>query len=324
MHLKSLKVFCDVVRQRSFSRAAKENGITQSGASQVVNQLEQRLETKLIDRSKRPWSLTPEGEVYYRGVRKFLQQYDELESEVRTLHNEVEGRVRVASIYSVGLSHMNLYIQEFMGEFPKANVQLQYQHPQQVYELVERDAVDIGLVSYAKPTRNVEATAWREEPMVLVCAPSHRFAQQPNISLPQLDGTSFVGFDQGLRIRQAIDRALASHSVSVHNVMEFDNIETIKNAVEVGNHVSLLPEPTVQRELTAGRLAAVPLLPNSDGSVLTRPLGIIHRRGIHLTRTARQFIDSLLAATPDNSKPPTDADAESADHAAASEATAAS
>lgn len=301
MHLKSLKVFCDVVRQRSFSRAAEENGITQSGASQVVNQLEQRLETKLIDRSKRPWGLTPEGEVYYRGVRKFVQQYDELESEVRTLHSEVEGRVRVASIYSVGLSHMNRYIQDFIGRFPRANVQLQFQHPQQVYELVERDAVDIGLVSYAKAGRNVEAIIWREEPMVLVCAPGHRFANHENISLPELDGISFVSFDQGLKIRQAIDRVLADHGVSINNVMEFDNIETIKSAIEIGNSVSLLPEPTVQREIKAGSLVAVPLLPNADGTTLMRPLGIIHRRGIHLTRTAQQFIESLLTA---KQKPP--------------------
>ena len=321
MHLKALKVFCDVVRQRSFSRAAEENGITQSGASQVVNQLEQRLQTKLIDRSKRPWGLTPEGEVYYRGVRKFMQQYDELESEVRTLHDEVEGRVRVASIYSVGLSHMNSYIQSFIGHFPKANVQLQYHHPQQVYELVEQDAVDIGLVSYAKSTRNVEAAAWCEEPMVLVCAADHRFADHRNISLPELDGTSFVGFDQGLKIRQAIDRALADCGVSVNNVMEFDNIETIKGAVELGNSVSLLPEPTVQREVKLGSLVAVPLIPNADGSRLVRPLGIIHRRGIHLTRTARQFIDSLQTA---KRQPPNGVKAAKPADSATSEATTAS
>jgi DNA-binding transcriptional LysR family regulator len=59
MHLKSLKVFCDVVGRRSFSRAASENGISQSGASQIVNALEEHLRVKLIDRTKRPFVLTP-------------------------------------------------------------------------------------------------------------------------------------------------------------------------------------------------------------------------------------------------------------------------
>src|SRR3954470_15547226 len=126
MQLKSLKIFCDVVHRRSFSRAADENGISQSGASQVVNQLEHRLGVKLLDRSKRPFSLTPEGEIYYEGCRKLVERYFALEEEVRTLHEEVAGRVRVASIYSVGLHHMSRIAQEFMAQYPKTNVKLEY------------------------------------------------------------------------------------------------------------------------------------------------------------------------------------------------------
>ena len=150
MQLKSLKVFCDVVGWRSFSRAADENGISQSGASQVVNQLERRLGVKLIDRSKRPFVLTPEGETYYEGCRKLVQRYDALEDQVRTLHEEVAGRVRVVSIYSVGLHHMSRYLQEFLSQYPKANVRLEYQHPHRVYEAVEKDQADLGLVSYPR------------------------------------------------------------------------------------------------------------------------------------------------------------------------------
>ena len=134
--------------RRSFSRAAEENGISQSGASQVVNQLERQLGTKLIDRSKRPFTLTPEGEIYYGGCRKLVERYFALEERVRTLHDEVAGRVRVASIYSVGLHHMNRYLHQFLSQYPKANVRLEYLHPHQVYDAVENDQADLGLVSY--------------------------------------------------------------------------------------------------------------------------------------------------------------------------------
>ena len=170
MHIKALKVFCDVVGWRSFSRAADENGISQSGASQVVNQLERRLGVKLIDRSKRPFVLTPEGETYYEGCRKLVQRYDALEDQVRTLHEEVSGRVRVVSIYSVGLHHMSRYLQQFLTQYPKANVRLEYQHPHRLYDAVEKDHADLGLVSYPRASRTIEALPWREEPMVLVCA----------------------------------------------------------------------------------------------------------------------------------------------------------
>jgi DNA-binding transcriptional LysR family regulator len=289
MHLKALKVFCDVVGRRSFSRAAEENGISQSGASQVVNQLERHLGTKLIDRSKRPFTLTPEGEIYYGGCRKLVERYFSLEDRVRTLHDEVAGRVRVASIYSVGLHHMDRYLHDFLSQYPKANVRLEYLHPHKVYEAVENDHADLGLVSYPKSSRTVKAISWRQEPMVLVCAPEHRFAKRKHVSLEEVAGEPIVGFDSDLTIRREIDRVLYEHNTGMNVVMEFDNIETIKRAVEIGAGVSLLPKPTILREMETGTLAAVPI----STQELVRPLGIIHRRGKDLGVTARRFIELL-------------------------------
>lgn len=289
VQLKALKVFCDVVRQRSFSRAADENDISQSGASQLVQQLEEGLGVKLIDRSKRPFVLTPEGQVYYEGCRSVVEQYYAVEDMVRTLHQEVAGRVRVASIYSVGLHHMSRYIQHFLSQHPKANVRLEYLHPHRVYQAIEDDLADLGLVSYPKASRTISAIAWRTERMVLVCAPQHPLAGRPRVSLRELAGTRMVGFDSELTIRREIDRVLHQHRVAVEVVMEFDNIETIKRAIEIDVGVGLLPEPTVAREVAAGTLAAVPL----DTDELVRPLGIIHRRGKELSPTARRFIELL-------------------------------
>ncbi|HEY1784109.1 MAG TPA: LysR family transcriptional regulator [Pirellulales bacterium] len=289
MHIKGLKVFCDVVGWRSFSRAADENGISQSGASQVVHQLEQRLGVKLIDRSKRPFVLTPEGETYYEGCRKLVQRYDALEDQVRTLHEEVAGRVRVVSIYSVGLHLMNRYLQQFLSHYPKANVRLEYQHPHRVYEAIEKDQADIGLVSYPRASRSIDAIPWREEPMVLVCSANHPLAALKLVELESLQDENFIGFDSDLTIRRELDRVLQLHDVEVRVVMEFDNVETMKRAVEIGAGVSILPQPAVAAEVAGGTLVAVPLATDE----LVRPLGIIHRRGKDLSSTTRRFIDLL-------------------------------
>ncbi|MFV2068082.1 MAG: LysR family transcriptional regulator [Pirellulales bacterium] len=289
MHLKSLKIYCDVVARQSFSRAADENGISQSGASQVVHQLEQRLDVKLIDRSKRPFVLTPEGRTFYDGCREIVDRYRALMGEVRTLHDEVEGQVSVAAIYSVGLYRMNGYVQEFLSQHPKANVRLEYQHPDRVYGWVEGDQADLGLVSYPKATRRLRVIAWREEPMVLVCAPQHPLARHEAIELSQLAGYDVVAFVRGLRIRQHIDRTLAECDTEVHVAMEFDNIETVKRAVEIDAGVSLLPAATVDREVDVGTLVAVPLIDQP----LNRPLGILCRRGKRLSRAAARFLELL-------------------------------
>ncbi len=290
MHIKLLKVFCDVAARRSFSRGAKENEVSQSAASQMVQQLEERLGVKLLDRSKRPLVLTPEGTVFYRGCRKLVDRYAALEEEVRTLHEEVAGRVRVASIYSVGLSHMNQSVQDFLARYPKANVRIEYQHPDRVYDLVERDQADVGLVSYPQSSRSISAIAWREEPMVVVCAPGHELADRDQIELRELHGRRIVSFDGNLQIRREIDRAFGHEGVEIQVVMEFDNTETIKRAIEINAGIGLLPAPTVEREVASGTLAAIPL----RGAALSRPLGIIQRRGKEQSRTSRQFVDFLL------------------------------
>jgi DNA-binding transcriptional LysR family regulator len=218
-----------------------------------------------------------------------VERYFVLEDKVRTLHQEVAGRIRVASIYSVGLHHMSRYLTEFLSRHPKANVRLEYLHPHRVYDAVERDKADLGLVSYPKSSRTVHAIEWRTEPMVLACTPEHRLANESSIELSQLAGEGLVGFDEGLTIRREIDRVLNLADVEVSTVMEFDNIETIKRAVEVGAGVALLPEPTVQREVAAGTLKAVSLATDD----LVRPLGIIYRRGRELSSVAERFIELL-------------------------------
>jgi DNA-binding transcriptional LysR family regulator len=293
MHVKSLKVFCDVVVRRSFSRAADENGISQSGASQIVQQLEDSLGVKLIDRSKRPFVLTPEGKVYYEGCRRLVQSFFALEEKVRTLRQQVEGRVNVASIYSVGLSYGKELVREFTERYPKATVNLEYHHPQRVYELVTEGQADIGLVSCVQQTRALTAVPWLEEPMILVCSPAHPLAERQSLRLADLDGLEIIGFDLDLSIRRSIDRELAAREVHLQVVMAFDNIDTIKRAIEVNAGVSLLPEPTVRRELELGSLVSVPLA----GLDLVRPLAIIYRRGFELGVTARRFIQLLQEDT---------------------------
>ena len=313
MNLKSLKIFCDIVSRRSFSRAAEDNGISQSNASQVVGQLETRLGVQLIELSKRPLVPTREGQVFYDGCRKIIARYDALEDEVRSLHEQVAGRVRVAAIYSVGLHHMSRYLQEFMSQHPKANVRLEYLHPERVLEAVESGEADIGVVSYPRGTRTVHAEPWREEPMVLVCAPGHAFAGRDTIQLSALDGQAMVSFDPDLVIRHEIDRVFAARGVEPNVVMEFDNIETIKRAIEIDAGVALLPEPTVLREVAAGTLASVRI----DDEELVRPLGIIQARGKPLAPTVKRFIELLRGHAHDTDPPFADAAERDAEHAAA-------
>lgn len=299
MNLDTLRVFCDVVRCRSFSRGSALNHISQSAASQAIHQIERQLGIQLIDRTKRPFILTPEGEVFYEGVRQVLDSYDGVESQVRSLRKEVAGQVRVAAIYSVGLHDMSQAMQDFMRQYPKAKVRLEFLHPSKVYEAVLNEDVDIGIVSYPAPARGLTVIPLRTENMVLVCSPGHRLANMKRVTISQLRGENFVGFDRELIIRRELDRYFRENQVTVNMVMEFDNIETIKQAVEIGSGVSILPEPTVRKEIQAGSLVAVPLAIRK----LRRPIGIIHRQRKMFTPTIARLIELLKSMKTDEPEP---------------------
>ncbi|HXG13123.1 MAG TPA: LysR family transcriptional regulator [Gemmataceae bacterium] len=292
VHLESLKVFCDIARYRSFSQAAQANDLTQSAASQIVGQLEKRLGVQLIDRSTRPLQLTPLGQAYYDGCKDLVEQYTELEASIRRAHSQLAATVQVAAIYSVGLGDMGQVIERFETQHPGARVHIEYLHPNRVYDKVLAGTADIGLVSFPRASRKLNALAWREEPMVLACPPRHPLARQAAVYPAQLAGQKYIGFDRDLTIRREIDRFLREQGATVEVVLEFDNIENIKKAVEVSAGVALLPEPTLRREVEAGTLVAVPLA----GARLVRPLGIIHRRHHKLSANALRFIDLLRQA----------------------------
>jgi DNA-binding transcriptional LysR family regulator len=291
MQFEALKVFCDVARCRSFSQAAAGNGLSQSAVSQVVLMLERRMGVQLINRATRPLQLTPLGQVYYEGCLGLVEQYQELEARVRQRQAEVDATVQVAAIYSVGLGDMGQMIERFEARHPGTKVHVEYLHPDRVYERVLDRTADMGLVSFPRRTRDLMVMPWRDEPMVLACAPAHPLAAHRQVKPSQLAKERFVAFDRDLVIRREVDRFLREHNVAVDLVMEFDNIENIKKAVEIGAGVALLPEPTFRREVAAGTLTALPLA----GARLVRPLGIIASRHHRLNTTILRFIDLLRA-----------------------------
>ena len=289
MNIQTLRIFCDVVHHQSFSRGATVNDVSQSAATQSVHRLERHFDVQLVDRGKRPFVLTPEGQACYEGFREVLESYDEAEARVRSLRMEIGGTVRVAAIYSVGLHDMSRCMQDFMRRYPKAKVRLGFLHPNKVRDAVLNAEVDLGIISYPIASPDLGVIPLRSEQMVVVCRPEHKLASQAAVTAEHLEGEDFIGFDRELSIRKEIDRYLRHRSVSVRMAMEFDNIETIKQAVEIGAGISILPGPTVRKENAGGTLVTVRLITPE----LRRPLGIIHRQRKVFTPTVSKFVELL-------------------------------
>jgi DNA-binding transcriptional LysR family regulator len=289
MLLRNAEIFCDIVACRSFSKAAEVRNISQPAVSQALHQLEEYLGATLIDRSKRPFDLTSAGEIYYHGCRELFEGFRRVEDRVQQFGHRVTGRLRVASIYSVGLLQMAGSVRRFRCEYPDVALSLEYLHPDEVYGRLRREEADLGVVSFPRDGGDISSIPWQEQEMGLVVAPGHRLSARSAVSWQSLQGEPFVGFTSELRICREIERRLKREKVSVKVVHTFDNIENIKRAVEIGAGLSILPLPTVQREVEHGVLTAVPF----EERKLFRPLGIIHKRHKYLSNAAEKFVELL-------------------------------
>ena len=295
MHIESLKVFCDLVDLQSFSLAAERNFVTQSAVSQQIRSLEERFKRKLLERvrGRRDVKLTPAGEVFYREAKNVLSAFDQLQESLRGLVGKIGGTVKVACTYSVGLHEMPAKVGEFMSKFPSARIDLEYSRTTRVVRDVLNGSVELGILAFPDPRRGLTIVQMPTDRMVLVCPPGHKFSSRTQVKTKDLDGIDFVHFERDTPTRKATDRILKAAGVEVKKVAEFDNIETIKRAVEVGFGVAILPLPAVVDVEKAGRLAVVKLAEKD----WVRPVGVIHRSDRSLSLAAKKFVQLLEEKT---------------------------
>ncbi len=289
MNLTTLKIFRDLVETRSFSKSAARNSVTQSAVSQQVSGLERSLKCLLVERGKKAFSLTPEGQRFYEGCRVITESFDGLMAELQEMSARVTGSVRVSTVYSIGLHELPPFIKHYLRQFPLVNVHVEYRRANQVYDDVLENDADIGLVAFPEKKPHLEVMPFRRDRLVLICHPRHRLGNFKAMPIRQVMGHKFVGFDPDIPTRKALDKIFKKHKITVEQVMEFDNIETLKRAVEIDMGVSMVPLSTLTQEIRSETLKTVDF---TDEEIF-RPLGIIHRKGRVFSPALKAFLDVL-------------------------------
>lgn len=289
MQIESLKVFCDLAETESFTKAAQLNQVTQSAVSQQISSLERLFKSLLIERSKKHFRLTREGQVLYDYSKQVVQTYHTLQNKLEEIKEIISGTIRVATIYSIGLHDLPPYLKKFLKAYPTVNVHVEYRRANQVYEDVIGNVVDVGLVAYPSRDTKLEIYPLRKDPLVLICHPQHPLARSKTLKLKNLTGQNFIGFEPDIPTRRALDKILKDHAVQVRHVMEFDNIETVKRAVEIDAGVAIVPKGTVVQEVAKQTLAQVAL----DDGEFFRPLAAIYKKNKVLSPAIKEFLAVL-------------------------------
>jgi DNA-binding transcriptional LysR family regulator len=289
MHIEMLKVFCDLADLRSFSRTADKHLLSQSAISQQLAQLELAHKCQLIDRKKRPIELTKTGQLFYQASKDMLDRYEQLKNELSTLKKSSVSRINVAAIFSIGMHTLPDYVKKFMVSYPDVNVHIEYFSASRIYELVLSGDVDIGLVAVPKRDKRLDVYDFEDEPLVLVCSPKHPLSYESQVDIHKLQFERFIAFEKGVPTRSWIDNILGRYNIVVRPVMEFDNIETVKRAVEINSGISILPQTAILQELGSGTIKSMTF----SNEKFVRPTGIILRKGKILGQAGRYFIELL-------------------------------
>lgn len=289
MQIETFKVFRDLVEMTSFSRAAETNGITQSAVSQQVRAIERKFDVRLIERGKRFFVLTPEGKAFLDASRTILDAYEELERRLQMSEASVTGELRIATVFSIGLHELPPCLRQFREEHPGVQVRVDYCRYNEVYESVRDGSADLGLVAYPARKPGLKVTTFWRDKLVLICSPGHRLAKKRQPTLRDIAGEKFVAFEPDLPTRKEIDKRLRLRGIRIKPILEFDNIETVKRAVEIEEAVSIVPEISVRDEVRAGTLASVTL----DEPEMSRPLGALIKSSGSPTPALKEFLAML-------------------------------
>jgi DNA-binding transcriptional LysR family regulator len=289
MNIHTLKIFCDVIDTCSFSETAQLNFITQSAVSQQITSLERKLDDPLFIRGKGQFELTPAGKILYKYSKEILTLYQSINNEISMAKDKVSGAIKLSTIYSIGLHELPPVIQQFKNKYPEVQLDVQYARMNNVYDSVQNGAVDLGIVAFPKKDSHVDVTPFRKDHLVLIVGTNHRLRNEVNVKLSDINNEDFIAFDKDIPTAKAINKEFKDRNISVNTVMSFDNIETIKRAVEIETGIAIVPKATIVNELKIGLIHAIEF----EDFYWERPLGIITRSGRELQSIIQLFIDFL-------------------------------
>lgn len=289
MHIQNFKTFCDLVETQSFSKAARLNEVTQSAVSQQLKAMEGYYDMLIIDRNQKKFRLTQQGTTLYKTFKEILTLYERLNCEIQEMRNVVSGTIQISTVNSIGLHELPPYLTSFMQEFPSVNTRVEYRRANLVYEDVIHGTADLGLVAFPVKNKELTIVPFATDELIVAMNPEHPLAKKDNLSIDELKGVDFIAFEKDIPTRKATDEILRNADIEVSIAMEFDNVETVKRALEINAGVAIIPKNTASNEVQRNQL----VISRLDNGKHIRPLSLIHKKNRMLTPALRSFIEKM-------------------------------
>jgi DNA-binding transcriptional LysR family regulator len=292
MELRQLEVFLRVAALTSVTRAAEQLCLTQPALSRSLAALERELGAPLFDRFARSMELTPAGRALLPQAERLVQGAREAARAVAEVRSGVGGTLALGASSSAATYVLPGLLREYRQRFPNVELSIQTGGSARIADLVVASAVDLGIVMGITPRAELIEVPLAFFETVLVAAPSHSLAGTEGVTVEQVADEPLITMQPGTNLRGYVEELFNNRAPKV--IMELDNVEAIKQMVEAGLGVSLLPRLAVKHEGEEGRLSLVRI---KGLSIPERRMSVVHRRDRFMPAAGKELI-RLLQESP--------------------------
>jgi len=296
MDFDQLHTFLEIVRLKSFSKAAQTCYRTQPAISAQVRQLEQELRADLFERFGSRISLTPAGKIFAEFAEQMLDLRRRAQDSVAELEHTPRGELVIAANEATCIYVLPKVFSEYRQLFPAVQLQVNRSYGSRVVEAVMENSADFGLTQLPVDDKRAQVvTVHRDEIRAIVPA-RHPLAGKKSVSPPDLVGHFLLLPKQG-KTRARLNNWLEAVEDDIQVSMELDSTELTKHFVLAGLGVGFLAVSNCREEMAAGKLSALTLAPEP----MIRRLGLVYRKDKALSKAALGFIQIVMDNVGDDS-----------------------
>jgi DNA-binding transcriptional LysR family regulator len=298
--MQQLEALIHLVEERSFSRAAKKMHLTQPSLTKHIRNVEEALGTKVVNRTNRSLSLTPEGRVLYDYARRIIKLRDEARERVLRLREEEGGNIRIAASTIPATYILPYAISGFRKKHPRIRTTVRTADSSDVIETVLDNGAEIGFIGKKPPGGKLIAEELWKDRLALAVPAVHSWAKRRSIRGAELSGAPFVIREKGSGTREAFEECLRETAgpglPHLNVVAEMGSSEAVKEAVIAGLGISVVSVHAIRRELKSGILAALAI----EGCPIERSFYLIYRRQFDLMTHHKIFLDFIRTYRPES------------------------
>ncbi|MCL6443574.1 MAG: LysR family transcriptional regulator [Alicyclobacillus sp.] len=281
-----LLAFVTVAEEQNFTRAAEKLHISQPAISQHIQNLEQRLDVKLLDRTNKYVRLNKAGEVAYHHAKEILGLYTQMNRLIQDLKEDASGSLNIGASFTFGEYVLPHVIAEFRNKYPKISPIISIENTQTVVRLVARGELDIGIIegkSIHESGVNVEPFA--QDTVVIVVSSHHPLARQAFVTAEQLEKEHWIIREKGSGTREITDHVFKTYGIHPKTIVEYSSTQVIKESVEAGLGVTVLSKWVIRKELMWNTLREIPF----TDSPIERQFSIVLRKSDFQTKATKLF-----------------------------------